>query len=172
MMYPGGGRKVYPGFLQLTGFLAMNLGSHMESHFAMFKDLVKGDDEASEATKAFYEEYRSVCDMSAEFYLHTISTVFQDHSLPKGEMMHRETRVDPAAIKDIAILAIEGERDDISGLGQTKAALKISTNLPDAMKKYHMAPGAGHYGIFNGSKWRTKIAPVVESWIATHEKTA
>jgi poly(3-hydroxybutyrate) depolymerase len=169
MMYPGGGRKVYPGFLQLTGFLAMNLGSHMESHFAMFKDLVKGDDEASDATKAFYEEYRSVCDMSAEFYLQTISTVFQDHALPKGEMMHRETRVDPAAITDIAILAIEGERDDISGLGQTKAALKISTSLPDGMKKYHMAPGAGHYGIFNGSKWRTKIAPVVEKWIAAHD---
>jgi poly(3-hydroxybutyrate) depolymerase len=169
MIYPGGGRKVYPGFLQLTGFLAMNLGSHMESHFAMFKDLVAGDDEGADATKAFYEEYRSVCDMSAEFYLQTISTVFQDHALPKGEMMHRETRVDPAAITDIAILAIEGERDDISGLGQTKAALKISTNLPDAMKKYHMAPGAGHYGIFNGSKWRTKIAPVVEAWIAAHD---
>jgi poly(3-hydroxybutyrate) depolymerase len=110
-----------------------------------------------------------VCDMSAEFYLQTISTVFQDHALPKGAMMHRETRVDPAAITDIAILAIEGERDDISGLGQTKAALKISTSLPDAMKKYHMVPGAGHYGIFNGSKWRTKIAPVVEKWIAAHD---
>jgi poly(3-hydroxybutyrate) depolymerase len=167
--YPGAGRRVYPGFLQLTGFLAMNLGSHMESHFAMFKDLVKGDEDAADSTKAFYEEYRSVCDMTAEFYLQTIETVFQSHSLPKGEMMHRGTRVDPAAITDIAILAIEGERDDISGLGQTKAALKISTSLPDAMKKYHMAPGAGHYGIFNGSRWRTKIAPVVEAWIAAHD---
>ena len=169
VMYPGAGRKVYPGFLQLTGFLSMNLGSHMESHFAMFKDLVKGDDDAADSTKAFYEEYRSVCDMTAEFYLQTIEIVFQSHSLPKGEMMHRGTRVDPAAITDIAILAIEGERDDISGLGQTKAALKISSNLPDAMKKYHMAPGAGHYGIFNGSRWRTLIAPVVEEWIAAHE---
>jgi poly(3-hydroxybutyrate) depolymerase len=168
VMYPGAGRRVYPGFLQLTGFLSMNLGSHMESHFAMFKDLVKGDDDAADSTKAFYDEYRSVCDMTAEFYLQTIKTVFQSHSLPKGEMMHRGTRVDPAAITDIAILAIEGERDDISGLGQTKAALKISTGLPDAMKKYHMAPGAGHYGIFNGSRWRTKIAPVVEEWIAAH----
>lgn len=171
-IYPGAGRRVYPGFLQLTGFLAMNLGSHMESHWAMFTDLVKGDDDSADATKAFYEEYRSVCDMTAEFYLQTIDTVFQKHALPQGQMMHRGARVDPAAIKDIAILAIEGERDDISGLGQTKAALKISINLPDTMKKYHMAPGAGHYGIFNGSKWRTKIAPVVESWIATHEKTA
>jgi poly(3-hydroxybutyrate) depolymerase len=168
-VYPGAGRRVYPGFLQLTGFLAMNLGSHMESHFAMFKDLVKGDDDAADATKAFYEEYRSVCDMTAEFYLQTIDTVFQQHALPKGEMMHRGTRVDPAAITDIAILAIEGERDDISGIGQTRAALKISTSLPDAMKKYHLAPGAGHYGIFNGSRWRTLIAPVVEEWIAAHE---
>jgi len=168
VMYPGAGRRVYPGFLQLTGFLSMNLGSHMESHFAMFKDLVKGDDDAADSTKAFYEEYRSVCDMTAEFYLQTVETVFQKHALPKGEMLHRGVRVDPAAINDIAILAIEGERDDISGIGQTKAALKISTGLPDGMKKYHLAPGAGHYGIFNGSRWRTLIAPVVEEWIATH----
>ena len=167
-MYPGAGRRVYPGFLQLTGFLAMNLGSHMQSHFAMFKDLVKGDDDAADATKEFYEEYRSVCDMTAEFYLQTIDTVFQTHALPKGEMMHRGVRIDPAAITDIAILAIEGERDDISGIGQTKASLKISTSLAETMKKYHLAPGAGHYGIFNGSKWRDKIAPVVESWIAAH----
>ena len=167
-MYPGSGRKVYPGFLQLTGFLAMNLGSHMQSHFAMFKDLVKGDDDSADATKAFYEEYRSVCDMSAEFYLQTISTVFQDHALPKGEMTHRGAPIDPAAITDIGILAIEGEKDDISGLGQTRAALEIATSLPDAMKRYYMAPGAGHYGIFNGSKWRTKIAPIVEDWIAAH----
>lgn len=169
VMYPGAGRRVYPGFLQLTGFLSMNLGSHMESHFAMFKDLVKGDDDAADSTKAFYEEYRSVCDMTAEFYLQTIETVFQKHALPKGEMLHRGNRVDPAAITDIAILAIEGERDDISGIGQTKAALKISTSLPEALKKYHLAPGAGHYGIFNGSRWRTLIAPVVEDWIAAHD---
>jgi poly(3-hydroxybutyrate) depolymerase len=167
-MYAGAGRKVYPGFLQLTGFLTMNLGSHMNSHYAMFNDLVKGDEDAADATKDFYDEYRSVCDMTAEFYLQTIGTVFQDHLLPKGEMMHRGVRVDPAAIEDIAMLAIEGERDDISGIGQTKAALKIATSLPEKMKKYHLAPGAGHYGIFNGSKWRTKIAPVVEDWIAKH----
>jgi len=170
MMYPGAGRRVYPGFLQLTGFLAMNLGSHMNSHFAMFKDLVAGDDESADTTKDFYDEYRSVCDMTAEFYLQTITTVFQDHSLPKGTMMHRGVRVDPAAITDIAILAIEGERDDISGIGQTKAALKISTGLPEKLKRYYLAEGAGHYGIFNGSKWRDKIAPVVEKWIAAHNK--
>jgi poly(3-hydroxybutyrate) depolymerase len=166
--YAGAGRKVYPGFLQLSGFLSMNLGSHLTSHWEMFKHLVAGDDTEADATKDFYDEYRSVCDMTAEFYLQTIDTVFQNHKLPKGEMMHRDVPVDPAAITDIAVLAIEGERDDISGLGQTKAALKIATKLPAAMKKYYMAKGAGHYGIFNGSKWRNRIAPVVEDWIATH----
>ncbi|WP_326525861.1 polyhydroxyalkanoate depolymerase [Sphingomonas sp.] len=166
--YPGAGRRVYPGFLQLAGFMTMNLGSHMMSHWEMFKHLVAGDGESSDATKAFYDEYRAVCDMTAEFYLQTIRTVFQDHALPKGEMTHRGRAVDPGAITDIAILAIEGERDDISGLGQTKAGLTIATNLPKAMKKYHMAPEVGHYGIFNGSKWRGKIAPVVEKWIVAH----
>ena len=165
MQHPGAGRRVYPGFLQLAGFMTMNLGNHMNSHYEMFKHLVAGDDESADATKDFYEEYRSVCDMTAEFYLQTIDVVFQDHSLPKGTMTHRGAIVDPAAITQTAILAIEGERDDISGLGQTKAALKISTGLAEDRKLYHMAPGVGHYGIFNGSKWRTKIAPVVEGWI-------
>ncbi|WP_447728577.1 polyhydroxyalkanoate depolymerase [Sphingomonas koreensis] len=166
--YPGAGRRVYPGFLQLAGFMTMNLGSHMNSHWEMFKHLVKGDGESADSTMAFYEEYRSVCDMTAEFYLQTIDVVFQAHALPKGEMMHRGRRVDPAAITDTALLAVEGERDDISGLGQTKAALTIATKLPAKMKKYHMAPGVGHYGIFNGSKWRTRIAPVLEEWIIKH----
>ncbi|WP_034161380.1 polyhydroxyalkanoate depolymerase [Sphingomonas sp. ERG5] len=166
--YAGAGRRVYPGFLQLAGFMTMNLGNHMMSHWEMFKHLVQGDDEGADATKDFYEEYRSVCDMTAEFYLQTIDVVFQDHALPKGIMTHRGRTVDPASITDIAILAIEGERDDISGLGQTKAALTIATKLPAAKKKYMMAEGAGHYGIFNGSKWRTKIAPVLEDWMAKH----
>ena len=165
--YPGGGRRVYPGFLQLAGFMTMNLGNHLMSHWEMFKHLVQGDDDSAEATKDFYEEYRSVCDMTAEFYLQTIEVVFQQHALPKGEMMHRGRKVDPGAITDIAILAIEGERDDISGLGQTKAALKIATNLPESEKKYLVAD-AGHYGIFNGSKWRNKVAPVLEEWISAH----
>ena len=167
--YPGAGRKVYPGFLQLSGFMSMNLGNHMMSHWEMFKHLVEGDDTSADLTKDFYEEYRSVCDMTAEFYLQTIDVVFQRHALPKGEMMHRGQRVDPQAITKTAILAIEGERDDISGLGQTKAALDIATNLPESAKKYYMAAGAGHYGIFNGSKWRDSIAPVVEDWIKAHD---
>lgn len=166
--HPGAGRQVYPGFLQLAGFMSMNLGNHMMSHWAMFKHLVEGDDESAEATKRFYEEYRSVCDMTAEFYLQTVEEVFQKHSLPKGELMHRGVRVDPGTIRKTALLAIEGEKDDISGLGQTRAALTIATNLPDDMKQYYMAKDVGHYGIFNGSKWRKRIAPVLEEWIARH----
>lgn len=168
MNYPGSGRKVYPGFLQLAGFMSMNLGNHMMSHWSMFRHLVEGADESADATKKFYEEYRSVCDMTAEFYLQTIEEVFQKHSLPKGELMHRGRRVDPAAITNVAMLAIEGEKDDISGLGQTKAALTIATSLPDDMKKYYIAPDVGHYGIFNGNKWRNIIAPVFEDWIRQH----
>ena len=169
MIYPGAGRKVYPGFLQLAGFMTMNLGSHLISHWEMFKHLVVGDEEGAEPTQQFYEEYRSVCDMTAEFYLQTVDVVFQRHLLPKGELMHRGRRVDPAAIRDTALLAIEGERDDISGIGQTRAALDIATKLPAAKKQYFMAKDVGHYGIFNGRKWREKIAPVVEKFIAAND---
>lgn len=170
LTYPGAGRKVYPGFLQLAGFMAMNLGNHMMSHYGMFKHLVTGDGEGAAATKAFYDEYRSVCDMTADYYLQTIEHVFQKHSLPKGEFVHRGERIDPSAILDTALLAVEGERDDISGIGQTKAALKLATHLPDDRKKYLLAENVGHYGIFNGSKWRTRIAPVLEDWIRQHAR--
>jgi poly(3-hydroxybutyrate) depolymerase len=169
-LYPGAGRKVYPGFLQLAGFMAMNLGNHMVSHWGMFRHLVAGDGESADATKAFYVEYRAVCDMTEEFYLQTIDVVFQRHALPKGEMTHRGRRIDPKALKGIALLAIEGERDDISGLGQTHAALELAPHLPAEKKKYHLAKDVGHYGIFNGSKWRTRIAPVVEEWIRANPR--
>ena len=168
MIYPGAGRKVYPGFLQLAGFMTMNLGSHLISHWEMFKHLVVGDEEGASATQKFYDEYRSVCDMTAEFYLQTVDVVFQQHLLPKGEMEHRGRLVRPDAIRDTALLAIEGERDDISGIGQTRAALDIATRLPTAKKQYFMARDVGHYGIFNGRKWREKIAPVVEKFIAAN----
>ncbi len=168
MTYPGAGRTVYPGFLQLAGFMSMNLGNHMISHWEMFKHLVQGDEDSADLTKDFYEEYRSVCDMTSEFYLQTIEVVFQKHAIANGTYTHRGRPVDPAAITDIALLAIEGERDDISGLGQTKAALSLASKLAPAKKKYLMAEGAGHYGIFNGSKWRNKIAPTVEAWITAH----
>src|SRR5881398_2093638 len=165
MIYPGAGRKVYPGFLQLAGFMTMNLGSHLVSHWEMFRHLVVGDEESATSTQKFYDEYRSVCDMTAEFYLQTVNVVFQQHLLPKGEMEHRGRLVRPDAIRDTALLAIEGERDDISGLGQTKAALDIATRLPASKKEYFMAREVGHYGIFNGRKWRENIAPVLEKFI-------
>ena len=168
MQYRWAGRRVYPGFMQLAGFMSMNLGNHMMSHYEMFKHLTVGDDESAQATKDFYDEYRSVCDMTAEFYLQTVEEVFQTHSLPNGTFVHRDKPVDLADITETALLAIEGERDDISGLGQTKAALDLTPKLSDRKKRYYMAEGAGHYGIFNGSKWRGKIAPVVEEFIAAH----
>ncbi|QZH76006.1 MAG: polyhydroxyalkanoate depolymerase [Erythrobacter sp.] len=163
--YPGAGRKVYPGFLQLAGFLSMNLADHMMSHYEMFKHMTLGDNDSAERTRMFYDEYLSVCDMTAEFYLQTIEHVFQRHSLPKGEFVHRGKAIDPDAIRDTALLAIEGELDDISGVGQTRAALDLAKHLPPEKKMYHLAKDVGHYGIFNGSKWRGKIASVVEQWM-------
>ena len=169
MSYPGAGRRVYPGFLQLAGFMSMNLGAHLVSHWEMFRHLVEGDDESAENTKDFYEEYRSVADIDSAFYLQTIDVVFQRHLLPRGLYTHRGLLVDPAAVRT-PILAIEGERDDISGLGQTRAALDLATGLASEQKLYHMAEKVGHYGIFNGRRWREKIAPVVDGWIARWER--
>jgi poly(3-hydroxybutyrate) depolymerase len=168
MHYRGAGRRVYPGFLQLAGFMSMNLGNHLMSHYEMFKHLTAGDDESAQATKDFYDEYRSVCDMTAEFYLQTVEEVFQKHSLPNGTFVHRDAIVDLGAIRDTAILAVEGERDDISGIGQTRAALDLATGLSKPKKQYLLAEGAGHYGIFNGRRWRNQIAPVVEDFIERH----
>ncbi len=168
LSYKGSGRKVYPGFLQLASFMSMNLGAHMQSHYEMFKHLTAGDTESADQTKDFYEEYRSVCDMTAEFYLQTVEEVFQKHSIPNGTFEHKGKVVDLGKITDTAILCIEGERDDISGVGQTKAALKLAKGLPEKKKRYYLAEGAGHYGIFNGSKWRDKVAPEVEKFMSEH----
>jgi poly(3-hydroxybutyrate) depolymerase len=168
--YPGAGRKVYPGFLQLAGFISMNLESHMQSHYQMFQHLNLGDHDSAEATRKFYDEYLSVCDMTAEFYLQTIHHVFQEHTLPRGKFVHRGKAIEPRAICDTALLAIEGEKDDISGIGQTRAALDLAPLLAADKKKYHLAKDVGHYGIFNGSKWRTRIAPVVEDWIRANAR--
>ena len=170
LTYPGAGRRVYPGFLQLAGFISMNLESHLMSHYEMFKHLTLGDQESADATKRFYDEYLSVCDMTSEFDLQTVQEVFQKHSLPKGEFVHRGKPIDPDAIRDTGILAIEGEKDDISGIGQTRAALDLAEHLALSKKKYHLAPNVGHYGIFNGSKWRTQIAPVVEEWMRANAR--
>ncbi|MCG8506442.1 MAG: polyhydroxyalkanoate depolymerase [Sphingomonadales bacterium] len=158
-------RRVYPGFLQLAGFMSMNLGDHMIKHQEMFRHLIRGDGESAVATQDFYEEYRSVMDLTAEFYLQTVKTVFQDHALPEGTWESRGRPIEPGAIKKTAVLAIEGERDDISGIGQTKAALDITPNLASSKKHYYLANAVGHYGIFNGRRWREHIAPEVTAFI-------
>lgn len=164
-IYPGAWRRVYPGFLQLSGFMAMNLDRHVTAHTDMFEHLVKGDGEPAEKHREFYDEYLAVMDLTAEYYLQTVETVFVDHALPKGEMQHRGVPVDLSAIRRCAILAVEGENDDISGVGQTKAALDLTPNLPDARKAYHLQAGVGHYGVFNGSRYRTVIAPRIAAFI-------
>jgi len=168
--YPGMMRKVYPGFIQLTNFVSMNLERHMESMGQLFEHLVRGDEEEAEKKRSFYDEYLAVMDLPAEFYLQTVKTVFQDHALPKGEMTARWQPVEPHRIMRTAIMCVEGELDDICGVGQTKAALKLTTNLSDERKHYHLQMGAGHYGVFNGGKYRREIAPVIKKWIRTHDR--
>lgn len=161
-------RQVYPGFLQLSAFLNMNMDDHVEAHKKMFDHLVEGDEESAEKTRVFYEEYLAVMDLPAEYYLQTIKLVFQDHALPKGEMTWRGRQVDPGLITKTALMTVEGELDDISGIGQTKAAHTICSGLPKSMKKHHEQKGVGHYGIFNGRKWKNKIAPKVKAFIRKH----
>jgi len=161
-------RKVYPGFLQLAGFMAMNLDRHMEAHWQMFSHLVEGDGESLASKRRFYEEYRAVMDLPAEYYLQTIETVFQEHRLPRGLMESRGRKVDPAAIEKVAMLTVEGERDDISGLGQTRAAHALCRNLPEAMRGHHEQAGVGHYGLFNGRRFNVDVAPRIKEFIAAH----
>lgn len=162
-------RIVYPGFLQLSAFLNMNMEDHVAAHRKMFEHLVAGDDEDVEKHRLFYEEYLAVMDLPAEYYLQTIDTVFQKHLLPKGEMMSRGRPVDPSVIKKTALMTVEGELDDISGIGQTRAAHDICTGIPDSMKIHYEQKKVGHYGIFNGSKWRNVIAPKVKRFIREHQ---
>ncbi|MCW6506808.1 polyhydroxyalkanoate depolymerase [Lichenifustis flavocetrariae] len=159
--YPGMGRSVYPGFLQLSGFMAMNLDRHVNAHFDMFKHLVQGDGDSADKHREFYDEYMAVMDLTAEFYMQTIETVFVRQALPKGEMTHRGKPVDPTEIRHVGLLTIEGEKDDISGLGQTEAAQDLCINIPAHMKKHHVQMGVGHYGVFNGSRFRAHIVPMI-----------
>ena len=161
-------RPVYPGFLQLAGFMSMNLGRHMEAHWQMFTHLVDGDGEPLASKRAFYDEYRSVMDLSAEYYLQTIDTVFLRHLLPRGLMMSRDRAVETAAITRTATMTVEGERDDISGIGQTKAAHGLMPNLDDAKREHYEQAGVGHYGLFNGARFRREIAPRIKQFIAAH----
>ena len=165
--FPNAGfmRDVYPGFLQLHGFMSMNLDRHIEAHRNLFLNLVKGDGDSAQKHKEFYDEYLAVMDLTAEFYLQTVDTVFVRHALPKGEMMHRDRPVDPARIKRVALFTIEGEHDDISGVGQTEAAHRLCVNLPSERQAHWLQPGVGHYGVFNGSRFRAEIAPRIADFI-------
>ena len=166
--HPGALRRVYPGFFQLSGFMAMNFDRHVTAHREMFDHLVRGDGDRAEKHREFYDEYMAVMDLTAEFYLQTVDAVFVNHLLPKGEMLHRGQPVDLLAIRRCAIMAVEGEKDDISGVGQTLAALELTPNLPPDRKSYYLQAGVGHYGVFNGSRFRREIAPRVAQFIATH----
>jgi poly(3-hydroxybutyrate) depolymerase len=161
-------RRVYPGFLQLAGFMAMNLDRHVEAHWQMFQHLVEGDGESLASKREFYQEYKSVMDMPADYYLQTISAVFQDHLLPRGLFVSRGRKVECAAITRTALLTIEGERDDISGLGQTRAAHTLCTGLKDSQRVHIEQAGVGHYGLFNGSRFRNEIAPRIKTFMRAH----
>ncbi|MEM6742543.1 MAG: polyhydroxyalkanoate depolymerase [Pseudomonadota bacterium] len=166
---PGFMRRVYPGFLQLSGFMQMNLDRHMDAHVKHFRHLIQGDGDSAAAHRTFYDEYLAVMDLTAEFYLQTIERVFQKHDLAVGAFSYRGERVvDPGAIRDIALLTIEGEKDDITGLGQTEAALHLAAKLPDAKKMHYIQEKVGHYGVFNGSRWRRFIQPKVRQFIRRH----
>jgi len=163
--YVGAGRRVYPGFVQLASFMSMNKAKHQEAHKRYFQDLVKGDGDSADKHLEFYNEYLSVLDLTEEFYLQTIDIVFQQHLLPKGELMHRGKPVRPDLITDIGLMTVEGENDDISGIGQTQAAHGLTPNLPDDMKTDYVQPGVGHYGVFNGRRFREEIYPRVRAFI-------
>lgn len=165
---PGFARSVYPGFLQLSGFMTMNLDRHMIAQKDFFLHLVKDDGDSAERHRDFYNEYLAVMDLTEEFYLQTVDAVFIKHSLPKGELMHRDRKVDTTAIRTTALLTVEGENDDISGLGQTEAAQTICPNIPDAMRQHYVQPKVGHYGVFNGSRFRAEIAPRILDFISAH----
>jgi poly(3-hydroxybutyrate) depolymerase len=175
--FPGAGRRVYPGFLQHAGFVAMNPEHHAQSHYDYFEHLLKGDDASAEAHRAFYDEYNAVLDMDADYYLETIQTVFQDFKLVNGTWDVKDgdgqvRRVRPQDIRDTALLSVEGELDDISGAGQTQAVHALCTGVPEARKHHYEAEGAGHYGIFSGRRWRDKVYPTVRDFILAHNTQA
>ncbi len=167
--HPGFLRDVYPGFLQISGFLSMNFDRHLDAHRDFYQHLIRGDGDSAEKHRAFYDEYLAVMDLTAEFYLQTVDTVFLRHALPLGEMKHRNQEVQPAAITHVAMLTIEGEHDDISGVGQTRAAHDLTVNLPAERRAHHLQKGVGHYGVFNGTRFRAEIVPRIAEFIGIHD---
>ena len=168
MRFPGFMRRVYPGFLQFAGFVAMNPDRHMDSHVQYYHHLVAGDGESADSHRRFYDEYNAVMDLPAEYYLETVERVFQKHLLPQGKLMVAGERVRPEAIKGSALFTIEGELDDISGNGQTEAAQRLCKGMPERDKQHFLARGVGHYGIFSGRKYREMIYPRIREFIARH----
>jgi len=164
--YPGQGRLVYPGFLQHAGFIAMNPGRHMGSHWDFYEHLVQGDLDDAEAHRRFYDEYNAVLDLPAEYYMDCIRIVFKEHLLPRGLWDVGGVRVEPHALHDTALFTIEGELDDISGRGQTFAAHELCRSIPPDRKRHRMVEGAGHYGIFSGRRWRESVYPEVRDFIS------
>ena len=166
--YKGVGRKVYPGLLQLSSFISMNSERHGQAFLNQIQSVARGEASDHDAHNRFYDEYLAVMDMTAEFYLSTVDRVFKKAEIAANNFTIKGHKVDIGKITDVAVKTVEGANDDISAPGQCVAALALCTGLPDSMKASHLEPGAGHYGIFNGSRWRTKVAPVVEEWIAAH----
>ncbi|MDR2416958.1 MAG: polyhydroxyalkanoate depolymerase [Holosporales bacterium] len=167
--HPGAGRRVYPGFLQLTCFLSMNPNNHIGKHFQYLEDCVAGREDKKNVHKTFYDEYFSLLDMDDAYFLETIDHIFQRYTLPRGIMTYRGQKVDLRAIRKTALLTLEGEKDDISGPGQTYAAQELCSNLPERKKSHYIQPGVGHYGVFSGSRWRQFIAPKIEAFIREHD---
>jgi poly(3-hydroxybutyrate) depolymerase len=163
--HPGVMRDVYPGFLQLNGFISMNLDRHVDAHKDLFRNLVKGDGDLVDKHRDFYDEYLAVMDLSAEYYLQTVETVFVRHALPKGEMTHRGTLVEPSKVTRVALMTVEGEKDDISGLGQTEATHRLCSSIPAHRRVHYVQPGVGHYGVFNGSRFRSEIVPRINDFM-------
>jgi len=170
--HPGFMRDVYPGFMQLHGFVSMNLERHIEAHRQLFQHLVAGDGDSAQKHREFYDEYLAVMDLAAEFYLQTVETVFVRHDLPNGRMTHRGELIEPASIARVALMTVEGEHDDISGVGQTEAAQKLCVNIPANRKVHWLQPGVGHYGVFNGSRFRSEIAPRIADFMLSHNGNA
>jgi poly(3-hydroxybutyrate) depolymerase len=166
--HPGFMREVYPGFLQLGGFIGMNFDRHVEAHRELFNHLVEGDGDSAKKHQEFYDEYLAVMDLTAEFYLQTVERVFVNHDLPKGTFRHRDKLVDPSLIRRTALLTVEGENDDISGLGQTEATHALCPNIPTDKKMHYVQPKVGHYGVFNGSRFRAEIAPRISDFVLSN----
>jgi polyhydroxyalkanoate depolymerase len=167
--YAGGSRRVYPGFVQLAAFMSMNVERHVKAHRDLYDNLVNGELAKAQATKDFYDEYFAVLDLSAEFYLETVRLVFQDHALPRGRLEWRGEPVEPRAIRRTMLLTIEGERDDISAVGQTAAAHDLCTGLRPYCKRHHFQAGVGHYGVFSGKRWEAQIYPIVKNAILSSD---